>query len=57
MKKEAISCGRKVGYFTETEVLLISNKCKQLVEKLNKIIKGLSTNSQPKPKPQPQPLT
>jgi four helix bundle protein len=41
--------GNKVGYFTSEEILPISNKCKQVVEELNKIIKGLNSNSQPKP--------
>jgi four helix bundle protein len=46
--------GNKVGYFTSEEILPISNKCKQVVEELNKIIKGLNSNSQPKPQPKPQ---
>jgi four helix bundle protein len=41
--------GNKVGYFTSEEILPISNKCKQVVEELNKIIKGLNLNSQPQP--------
>ena len=45
--------GKRVGYFTDEEVSPISNKCKQVVEELNKLIKSL--NPKPKPKPQPQP--
>jgi four helix bundle protein len=41
--------GKRVGYFTDEEVSPISNKCKQVVEELNKLIKSLS---QPQPKPQ-----
>ena len=44
--------GKQVGYFTDEEILPISDKCRRLVEELNKIIKGL--NSKPR-SPQPQP--
>ena len=45
--------GKLVGYFTD-EKLRIYEKCKQVVEELNKIIKGLnSKNSQPQSQPQP----
>jgi len=43
--------GNKVGYFRSEEILPLSNECKQVFEELNKIIKGLNLNSQPKPQP------
>jgi len=45
--------GNKVGYFTSEEISPLNNKCKQVVEELNKIFKGLSLNSQPTPQSQP----
>ncbi|MBI5857860.1 MAG: four helix bundle protein [Sphingobacteriales bacterium] len=36
-------CGLMVGYYTEVEITQIGNKCKKVVEELNKIIKGLSS--------------
>lgn len=52
-ERSHLLCGNKAGYFTSEEIFLISNKCKQVVEELNKIIKGLNLNSQPKPQSQP----
>jgi len=35
-------CGKKVGYFSDEEILVIIHKCRQVIENLNKIIKGLT---------------
>lgn len=43
-ERSHLICGRTVGYFTEEEILPIDKKCKQVVEELNKIIKGLNLN-------------
>lgn len=42
-------CGEKVNYFTKEEIIPINNKCKTVIEELNKIIKGLSFISKPQP--------
>lgn len=42
-ERSHLICGNKVGYFTEDEIFPIDRKCKQVVEELNKIIKGLSS--------------
>lgn len=42
-QRSHLICGRTVGYFTEEEILPIDKKCKQVVEELNKIIKGLNS--------------
>jgi four helix bundle protein len=41
-------CGCKVGYFSTQEVTPIQEKCKQVIEELNKMIKSFKI-------PQPQP--
>jgi len=35
-------CGEKVNYFTKEEILLVENKCKTVIEDLNKLIKSLN---------------
>ena len=50
-ERSHLLCGEKVGYFSDEEILPISNKCKQIVEELNKLIKSLSSNSQPQAQP------
>lgn len=52
-ERSHLLCGEKVGYFTAEEILPISAKCRQVVEELNKIIKGLNSNAQPKPQSHP----
>ena len=50
-ERSHLLCGKNVGYFSDEEILPISNKCRQIVEELNKLIKSLNSNSQPKPQP------
>ena len=35
-------CGNKVGYFSEEEIFPINQKCKKVIEELNKLIKSLN---------------
>ena len=44
-ERSHLLCGKNVGYFTDEEILPISNKCKQVVEELNRIIKGFNSKS------------
>jgi len=48
-------CANKVGYFSNEESSLQIQKCKQVMEELNKLIKSLSQNVKVKSQPQPQP--
>lgn len=48
-ERSHLLCGKKVGYFSDEEILPISNKYRQIVEELNKLIKSLNSNSQPQP--------
>ena|SRR5437868_6222964 len=38
-------CGSSVGYFSPEETSFISQKCKQVIEDLNRLIKSLKNNS------------
>jgi len=48
-ERSHLLCGKRVGYFSDEEILPINNKCKQIVEELNKLIKSFNLNSQPQP--------
>jgi four helix bundle protein len=41
-------CGNKVGYFSIEEIEPIKNKCKRVIEELNKMVKSFRV-SQPQP--------
>jgi len=46
-------CANKVGYFSNEEIYLLNQKCKQVIEELNKLIKSLSQNVKLRSQPQP----
>ena len=46
-------CGNKVGYFTKEEINPVNDKCRQVIEELNKMIKTLTRNKNFLSQPQP----
>ena len=45
--------GNKVGYFTQEEISPINDKCRQVIQELNKMIKTLTRNKNFLSQPQP----